>query len=78
MLLKLLLRLLQMKLRHFEPQRTQLMLRLLLRQMGLEISEVMMLLQLLLRMRKVRRILRMRLRRMHRLMLLQMRLQKQH
>jgi hypothetical protein len=37
MLLKLLLRLLQMKLRHFEPQRTQLMLRLLLRLMGLEI-----------------------------------------
>ena len=76
MLRKLLLRLLQMKLHHFEPQRTQLMLRL--RLMGLEISEVMMLLRLLLRMRKVRRILRMRLRRTHQLLWLQMRLQKQH
>ena len=76
MLLKLRLRLLQMKLRHFELQRK--LPRLWLLQTRLEISEAMMLLMLLLQMMKSRRILRMQLRKMHQLLLLQMRLQKQH
>ena len=76
MLLKLLLWLLQMKLRHFELQR-KLPRRWLL-QTRLGISEAMMLLMLLLQMMKSRKILRMQLRKMHLLLWLQMRLQKQH
>ena len=73
MLLKLPLLLLQMKLRHFEPQRK--LPRLWPLQTRLEISEALMLLMLMMMMMKSRKILRMRLRKMRQRLLLQMRLQ---